>query len=1290
MKSTWKRVLSAMLTVAMIATLLVVPAAAAQSAVGDNEACFVQNATNTGGIDWIVPSNPGKYFNTTATCPVCGAEGKGIKSFESSTKLTITPPDDGTLVLYYGPTDEGTKTPTLTATKTGETTKTTNPAFSNNTLTFAVTKGWVYELAAGSSNKPSQTGLLHAVFTPAQKDPTIELDQTSVILNASNSTATLNATVENSTESVTWTTSDNAVATVEGSGDGNKTGTVTLVNGVTSGTATITATLGSGDSAPKATCTVTVSNHTHNWGTGEVSKAPTCTAVGERTYTCTGEGTCPDGTKKEEIPALGHTWEDEDESNDPAWVTTTQPTCGQPGIKTQTCGRVVGSAAPCAEVNPTTQADENYANHQFGDDHICSVCSAVDESATGVQFYRAGGTANSFFSDIQEESYSGTYVYNRVKNTKKIKFNSDTKVTFTTTKTGTILVALEAESSNSNKGLKLTTGTNDPVTKDITDHIITFTSVPAGTQTLVRNSSTSQKGLYIAFIPDASTEKDPSAAPKFATGGDAGQVQKDGKVTFTLASDAPQGASYKLYNAATEGAQMGANAGVIAADGKITFTLTDGQLTGTDNVTWYVSATEVDTPESTTRTAVTVKPYIPVTSVSLVHFTTTDPGTGESHEPDHAGTVGHVLYEKMKETDADLIGPGEDGAELPETARPNGWKLVAVVKPDNATNKEVVFSNVRVTPEFINVAKDGTVTAIKAGTGRIRVSSVSEPDITAAFDLTVMVRISAVEIQNADGTAAATTLAMGKTLPLKAVVTASASASASHQAVTWSSSDETVATVSATGVVTPVKAGTVKITATSNLDKAVKAELELTVTKGTPELAFTTGNPQVTSGGAVRFKLTGVPAGVTPTFTVEQNCTEVNTVTVEALENDDNYNYKATMPANATGAPVTYTVTAKVAADANWNAAEKSVEVAVLDASAKNIFIVSPGTTKAVELTKGGSAKLEVIAQVNGAGQVKDDAATAALTYAWTKDGTAMSDTTYAITVDAAGEYVCTVTSTDTAVVAKQVAVTFTVTVVAPAMTTIDVTADSGVDYNAATGALKITGPVDATFTVTTGPDGHEDTVATPTSSTPSVARVSMTGDKLTITPWSVGTTVITLQGTKATGVKKEITVTVVKAPAPAALTESDYTVTQPTTEGGKGTITITQNAPAGTEYVYRLGDDGAWIKFPADTKSIEVAPGVYKIRVRVPRPELQETTNGVAVEIKAFTAAPTVSTVRVSSPADSVTVGATVQMTAEVRMSDNTISKTETVTWSVSDATVADISAAGLVTGLKAGTSSS
>lgn len=63
----------------------------------------------------------------------------------------------------------------------------------------------------------------------------------------------------------------------------------------------------------------------HNWDEGVVTKEPTCTETGIKTYTCT---EC-NGTKTEEISALGHTW-----SN---WTTTSEATVFAKEVQKRTC-----------------------------------------------------------------------------------------------------------------------------------------------------------------------------------------------------------------------------------------------------------------------------------------------------------------------------------------------------------------------------------------------------------------------------------------------------------------------------------------------------------------------------------------------------------------------------------------------------------------------------------------------------------------------------------------------------------------------------------------------------------------------------------------------------------------------------------------------------------------------------------------------------------------------------------------------------------------------------------------
>lgn len=92
----------------------------------------------------------------------------------------------------------------------------------------------------------------------------------------------------------------------------------------------------------------------------------------------------------------------------------------------------------------------------------------------------------------------------------------------------------------------------------------------------------------------------------------------------------------------------------------------------------------------------------------------------------------------------------------------------------------------------------------------------------------------------------------------------------SDKTITWSSDNENVATVDATGTVTGVAAGKANITATFAGDEAYKtstASYEIIV-KGAPSLSFPEKSYTVEMGDAFSTpKLNGLPEGVTPAYT---------------------------------------------------------------------------------------------------------------------------------------------------------------------------------------------------------------------------------------------------------------------------------------------------------------------------------------------------------------------------------------------------------------------------------------
>ncbi|WP_278873054.1 Ig-like domain-containing protein, partial [Anaerotignum lactatifermentans] len=131
--------------------------------------------------------------------------------------------------------------------------------------------------------------------------------------------------------------------------------------------------------------------------------------------------------------------------------------------------------------------------------------------------------------------------------------------------------------------------------------------------------------------------------------------------------------------------------------------------------------------------------------------------------------------------------------------------LTATVKPDNATNKDVTWISEK--PEIAAV-KGGTVTAKAAGTAIIAVTTVDGAK-TATCTVTVIpktVQVSGIQVQGS------ASVYVGGSTKLTATVTPT---NATNQKVTWSSNNESVATVGTDGTVTAVSAGTATITVTT-------------------------------------------------------------------------------------------------------------------------------------------------------------------------------------------------------------------------------------------------------------------------------------------------------------------------------------------------------------------------------------------------------------------------------------------------------------------------------------------
>ncbi|MDR2962142.1 MAG: Ig-like domain-containing protein [Bacteroidales bacterium] len=142
-----------------------------------------------------------------------------------------------------------------------------------------------------------------------------------------------------------------------------------------------------------------------------------------------------------------------------------------------------------------------------------------------------------------------------------------------------------------------------------------------------------------------------------------------------------------------------------------------------------------------------------------------------------------------------LISPTTLTLEVGKT-----YRLTATVLPDNATNKTVQWAS----PNYLNarVNSSGVITAMSPG---------SVPIVAIVGDVRAYCSLTVVFVPVTDVTLSASTLSLevGSTSILSAAVVPS---NATDKALTWSSNNTGVATVSSTGKVTAIAAGGATIT----------------------------------------------------------------------------------------------------------------------------------------------------------------------------------------------------------------------------------------------------------------------------------------------------------------------------------------------------------------------------------------------------------------------------------------------------------------------------------------------
>ena len=154
----------------------------------------------------------------------------------------------------------------------------------------------------------------------------------------------------------------------------------------------------------------------------------------------------------------------------------------------------------------------------------------------------------------------------------------------------------------------------------------------------------------------------------------------------------------------------------------------------------------------------------------------------------------------------------------------------ATVTPANADNKTLAWTS---SNTKIATVSNGVVKGVKAGRVIITAKTTDGSNISAKCTVTVKQPVTRISLSKK------ATMYTGKKLTLKAKVNP---ANASNKALTWKSSNTKIAKVASNGVVTGVKTGTVKITATAKDGSRKSATCTVTVRQSVSKITLSKTN----------------------------------------------------------------------------------------------------------------------------------------------------------------------------------------------------------------------------------------------------------------------------------------------------------------------------------------------------------------------------------------------------------------------------------------------------------------
>lgn len=660
----------------------------------------------------------------------------------------------------------------------------------------------IYAAANDGSGKSASCAV-----TVTQPVTGISLNTSTLALNT-NGTANLTATVSPSNASnkaVTWKSSDTTVATVDSNGK-------VTAKGPGSATITVTAADGSGK---KATCTVTVTQLV----TG-ITLNPTSLALDVGASSTLIASVSPSNASNKAVSwSSGNTTVATVDSN----------------------GKVTAKAPGTAVITASAQDGSGvYAT--------CSVTVTQPVTSVTLDQHSAAmivGDAISLTATVKPDNASNKAVTWSSSNSSVAAV--DANGTVTAKNPGSAVITVAAADGS---------GCSDACTITVKQPVVSISLTPNSATMNVGDTVTVATTISPANASNKAV-KWSSSNPSVATVSANGTINAVSWGTATIQCTAEDG--------------YGARAGIsIIVSGDV-MTNPDMVLPAAttlieDEAFMGVAATSVKFPDSLVTIGARAfanckqltQVYIPK-SVTSIHATSFDGtsslviyGYRNSYAEEYAAQYGYTFVQLDP---VQVILPTEITISGSTVLNVNSTaQLQAVVSPDNVTDDTVTWSSSDTS--VATVDQNGLVTAISRGYVAITATATADPRITASWSMEVKQPVTRITIS---GT---TTVKEGATAQLTATVEP---ADANCKAVTWTSSNTSVATVNSSGVVTAINAGTTVITATATDGSNISGKVTITVSPATFSVSFDANGGSCSTSSITATR--NAPLGNLPTAT---------------------------------------------------------------------------------------------------------------------------------------------------------------------------------------------------------------------------------------------------------------------------------------------------------------------------------------------------------------------------------------------------------------------------------------